>query len=812
MSLLRTASEGVSTRPTQRSGTPGWRWRILRRRASGSDATASQHAAPSRTLAWLSVVLFVSLTTFLLTGVVEWEHYRRLLRWQRVDQTLLDRTLLFWLLWAKSWLLFTPLVSLVGLLIWSKKARTARVVLGAGWTLLIFWLGIDLWVQRWLGNHVSDYLPYLHDVLAAGVDANHKEWAGDSWVLIKRCLSILAMTLLGGWSTWRFSLLAARKLASIGPRRWQAWHWGMATSSAAALCLGVCVPAVLHGQPLLLQRLESVLPVNLPLASGSTGLPARLRGWLGWHSDEQAPTGVRIVAVLPDPPGEDAGQERVDLHNFSKKVVSLKGWQLLDRVGKRFPLQGSLAPGRTRRIVIGANTLTLDDSGDEVLLVDAHSNVRHRVEYRSDDVKYGALVTFRGNADLTDFLVQVNRGTQQAYEELYEQVMTPRGVDPAARVDRADAPNVILLVLESFRDSAVSERLLARLNAWGGTGLRAARHYAGSNSSHLGLFALLYGRSPLLYDPTLDAQVPPQWCYSLRHSGYECSFVTSGDCNGFRRMDGYLNDHDFDHVIIKGGAGWRDWPERDHQALQEVRQQLAGAAGRPQFVMAFLMCTHIPYAYPPEFEIRKPVATDVAGDEWRNCNPRELLNRYSNAALYLESELMNLIETLDPARNIVIVTGDHGESMSEDGALCHGTRASEVQTRVPLLMVGGNIAPQRVEQPTTHADVLPTLLHALAEKHVDLAHGHGRDLLGTAELLDQVLICPYRWREPYDLVLIKQGERLNLKIRLDRPAVEAFGFHDTSGNLDLESAQRYSGSDADRWVTSFRDELRRITR
>jgi hypothetical protein len=228
--------------------------------------------------------------------------------------------------------------------------------------------------------------------------------------------------------------------------------------------------------------------------------------------------------------------------------------------------------------------------------------------------------------------------------------------------------------------------------------------------------------------------------------------------------------------------------------------------------MAFLMSTHFPYAFPPQWDVHQPSAADaVTLDNWKGFDIEVLHNRYKNAALSLEEELMRLIHSLDPQRHILVVTGDHGESMGEDGALAHPSRGSEVQTRVPLLMVGPGLPARVIQEPTTHTDVLPTLLHALCGHKVPIRYCHGRDVLADAPLGDQVLICPYRWKDPYDLILVRGLQRMQFKMRFNPGTIEAHGFCDTSGNLDLSPKHSFTRRDAVLWTEAFRRELLRIS-
>jgi hypothetical protein len=51
---------------------------------------------------------------------------------------------------------------------------------------------------------------------------------------------------------------------------------------------------------------------------------------------------------------------------------------------------------------------------------------------------------------------------------------------------------------------------------------------------------------------------------------------------------------------------------------------------------------------------------------------------------------------------------------------------------------------------------------------------------------------------------------MQFKIRTDRASIEAYGFCDESGNLDLDPARQCSPQDAVLWTEAFRRELLRI--
>ena len=129
-----------------------------------------------------------------------------------------------------------------------------------------------------------------------------------------------------------------------------------------------------------------------------------------------------------------------------------------------------------------------------------------------------------------------------------------------------------------------------------------ARHYAGANASHLGLFSLVYGRHPLLYDRTLDARVPPQLTHTLRRAGYHATYWTASHPE-WMRMEEFLNSRNFDEAHFEPTD---DWPGADRKILGEISRSLAENRVQLQLIVTFLMSTHYPYRYLPAYERHVP--------------------------------------------------------------------------------------------------------------------------------------------------------------------------------------------------------------
>ena len=100
---------------------------------------------------------------------------------------------------------------------------------------------------------------------------------------------------------------------------------------------------------------------------------------------------IRIVALLPNPKGKDAGNEQVTLVNTSKVAVALGGWFLQDKAKNVYGLAGTVAANGRRVITMKSNSMPLNNDGDTILLVQGKT-VRQTVSYKKQQAGSGAVV------------------------------------------------------------------------------------------------------------------------------------------------------------------------------------------------------------------------------------------------------------------------------------------------------------------------------------------------------------------------------------------------------------------------------------
>jgi phosphoglycerol transferase MdoB-like AlkP superfamily enzyme len=399
---------------------------------------------------------------------------------------------------------------------------------------------------------------------------------------------------------------------------------------------------------------------------------------------------------------------------------------------------------------------------------------------------------------------------RDAYKAAFSGITTGRPSEPAkVTIPAARPPNVVLIVTESFRHDVFGPELMPRMTRWSESGFVSTRHDAGTMYSQSGMFALLYGRSPALFHQTLDAKVPPQLCVTLRSSGYECAYFT-GHPKEWQRREEFLNERTMDHFSHDDRGTWPEWDERALDGMV----QLVNTSDKPIFAIVLLMSSHFEYQYPPSYEIDQPVANSI----WRSTMVSTLgpeaevphRNRYRNCMRFLDDAIGGALERIDAKRNLVVFTGDHGESIYDDGHYTHGYSFGEILTRVPFAMVGPGVEPRRVDTPTFHIDVLPSVLHALSGQARQVAHVQGIDWFAGESRAYQFAAHSPPGGKSIEAQLRWGGRRLRLDLELGAPSVTLLGFENALGQLEPTPA--LTEREANGLAAAFEEELSNLRR
>jgi arylsulfatase A-like enzyme/Tfp pilus assembly protein PilF len=175
-------------------------------------------------------------------------------------------------------------------------------------------------------------------------------------------------------------------------------------------------------------------------------------------------------------------------------------------------------------------------------------------------------------------------------------------------------------------------------------------------------------------------------------------------------IGGYPLDHQFglgvgfdaydDHFTSTSGPEAND-RERPADAVVKVALDWIGSQSSRWFAWVHLYDPHAPYQPPPEWAAKFPTEPYLGEVSWTDAALAPLLANLAG----------------QPRPTLIVVTGDHGESLGEHGELTHSLFAYEATLHVPLIVA--TVGPgQRetktkgvaVDSPVRHVDLLPTLL------------------------------------------------------------------------------------------------------
>lgn len=279
-------------------------------------------------------------------------------------------------------------------------------------------------------------------------------------------------------------------------------------------------------------------------------------------------------------------------------------------------------------------------------------------------------------------------------------------------------PNVVLVVLESFRADVPGSQLRGRpvtpvldaLAAQGGAASIAFSHngYTAQSRYHLfsGSLAGLREGTTLIDD--FKANGYEVACFS----GQDESFGGQAFSAGFERAD------IFEDARLQPERRYSTFSTPGSLAipysvvLERVQAFLARRrSDKPLFLYVNFHDTHFPYhhggvtptlnAAPLERHLISPERAD------------DLKATYLNTAANIDAAIGILLQASAAALGdepAVIVTADHGESLFDEGFLGHGYALNEVQTRIPLIVRGLGM---RIEQPFAQAELRDALGDAL---------------------------------------------------------------------------------------------------
>lgn len=315
-----------------------------------------------------------------------------------------------------------------------------------------------------------------------------------------------------------------------------------------------------------------------------------------------------------------------------------------------------------------------------------------------------------------------------------------------------DAPNILLVILDSWRADEFGPRVTPRMQAaLEGEGRRYLDHYSGGNSTRTGIMSLFYGLTGNYYHQLENSQTPALLIEQLQEQNYRLGLFASAS----------LDSVGFDRSVFASVPELPPTPEGDTPAARDrrmtetwldwQRERRRNDAQRPWFGMLFYDAPH-GYSVPEGgAEPFQPAAEAMNYLELGpDTDPEPYFNLHRNSVYHDDRLVGRVIEDLKRSgewkNTLLVITGDHGESFNDFGRNYwgHNSHFAPPQTQVPMILHGPGIEPGRHAGTTSHLDVAPTLMrHALGCSNPLGDYSQGGDMLDDTLDHDWVMASSY---------------------------------------------------------------------
>lgn len=285
--------------------------------------------------------------------------------------------------------------------------------------------------------------------------------------------------------------------------------------------------------------------------------------------------------------------------------------------------------------------------------------------------------------------------------------------------------HVVLIVMESTGTGYALEPVpgaqakgqvaMPFLRSLADQGLWLRSHFSSGNSSPRGIFSLLSGLYVMpevsIFDVRKDNHIPSLGTYLPRD--YARFLVTPGSLDwyfphAFMQHSGFHELYGYHSVPVRknapgGRSQARDERETVGYFLSELDDKLAKK--QPIAAIYYSFVAHWPY---PDY-----------GPETHVLSPTRPLHQYYNNLRFLDGQIQRIYQHLQNRGilddTILVVVGDHGEAFGQHPHnYAHSRMSFNENVRTPALFVNRALFPARtIDTPTSHVDILPTLLDAL---------------------------------------------------------------------------------------------------
>ena len=268
--------------------------------------------------------------------------------------------------------------------------------------------------------------------------------------------------------------------------------------------------------------------------------------------------------------------------------------------------------------------------------------------------------------------------------------------DPLSELPLKAGKHIVLIVLESARAELIYKKLndqqvapVMKGIAQSGVAVNYAYSHAGYTVPSI---KAIFNRSLVEDNPKVS------FIHFLQSAGYQLSIISGQDESfGTVSTDTGMKQTEISYFDARTAIDDRVFSSKEPGSLRLSEARIVEQFNtrinqvdltKPQFFYINIQAGHFPYAYPTM--PKRLVSELISRSDISAKNKDQLSATYWNAMANADWAVGKMLESLIThhllANVTLVILGDHGESLFDDGFLGHGHAIDDIQTKIPLII------------------------------------------------------------------------------------------------------------------------------
>ncbi|PKL47882.1 MAG: hypothetical protein CVV42_11330 [Candidatus Riflebacteria bacterium HGW-Riflebacteria-2] len=294
--------------------------------------------------------------------------------------------------------------------------------------------------------------------------------------------------------------------------------------------------------------------------------------------------------------------------------------------------------------------------------------------------------------------------------------------------------NVVIILIETMRQDFMMQ-YMPRTLALAEEGIQCRNHLSNANDTEGSLLALYYGILPLVPFRSDYETKSSAWIEFMKNSGYEFTRISGSSGSLFYPDYRYVHFREYFQEHALSAPPKTSYDENSRLQCDAVIHMLKNS-DKKSLVEAYLFHMHYPFWYPERLEKYTPVLKDnseIMTLDFAESAAR-LANRYRNSVLYTDELISDFVARLKEEglydNTLLVIMGDHGEMLGEDGKIFHANGGEILQYHTSFIVLGKDVPAAKIDKMTSHVDIVPTIGRLLGFSSTG---GFGRDVLSKQD-------------------------------------------------------------------------------